>query len=349
MSKKALVLSINVLIFILLLAACQSTGLTSQNGSPTTGRAHDDTGAGYLLAAIFPGVVTDADYNTLGYIGITEVERNMGIKTAYTENVNEQDVMRIMSEYIYNGYDIIWTHGGQYVEQTVEMASQYPKVTFIAEGDDPVTNPPENLWFIERNYQVGFYAIGATAALSTRTGKIGYMGGPMLPLSYAEVHAIQQAITDLGLEDKVEFEYVWVGDFNDPIKARQLADTLIADGVDFIMGSLNLGMFGVFEAVKASRSQTIMVTAKYIEKSSFAPKNYVTSLLYDFTDPLEDIVENIIAGERGGYYPLGFSTGFSIQVPFRNVDPSVELQVMELLAKIQDGTIEVIKDTSPIQ
>ena len=75
---------------------------------------------------------------------------------------------------------------------------------FIAEGDSNLENPPANLWFIDRNFHVGFYGIGALAARATKTGKIGYIGGVTLPFSYAEVHAIQQAIKDSGSECRTQ-------------------------------------------------------------------------------------------------------------------------------------------------
>jgi hypothetical protein len=54
-------------------------------------------------------------------------------------------------------------------------------------------------------------------------------------------------------------------------------------------------------------------------------------------------------GETGGYYPLDFTAGKSLQLPFTNVDPSVESQVSALLDQIINGTIIVIKDSTPIQ
>jgi len=349
MSKKALVFLSVLLMVSMLLAACQPTETPAPTEAALEAPAETEPEVIYKLAAIFPGVITDADYNTLAYIGISELQRDMGIETAYSESVPVPDVERVMREYIDGGYNIIWTHGGQFVNKSAEVAPQFPEVIFIAEGDAPIENPPANLWFIDRNFQVGFYGIGATAALSTKTGEICYLGGQTLPFSYAEVHAIQQAIKDLGLEDTVEFKYVWAGDFNDPTKARQLADSLIADGCDVIMGALNLGIFGLFEAVKAVPDKGILVTVKYIDKSSFAPNNYVTALLYDFAGPLKEIVAKVQAGETGGYYPLGFATGVSLQTPFKNVDPAIETQVTGILNKVKDGTIVVVKDTSEIK
>ncbi len=169
-----------------------------------------------------------------------------------------------------------------------------------------------------------------------------------MAFTYAEVHAIQQAIRDLGLEGQVELVTIWVGDFNDPIKAGESTKELISQNVDFIMGSLNLGMFGVFEAVKVPHDYKVLITAKNMDKTGFAPDNYVTSLLYDFNTPLMDIVGRVVTGETGGYYPLDFKSGESLQLPLRNLDPLIEQQVRVLLNRILDGSIQVIKDTTPI-
>lgn len=336
MRKTRFGLFIVLILFSLVAAQC----------APAATPTPEATGKVYKLAAIFPGVITDADYNTLAYVGISELQKATGIETAYSESVPVPDVDRVMREYIDGGYNIIWTHGGQFVTQTVELARQFPDVIFIGEGDAPVQDAPANLWFIDRNFHVGFYGVGALAAKQTQTGKIGYLGGLALPFSYAEVHAVQQAIRDLGLN--VEVKAVWAGDFNDPTKARQVADALIAEGCDVIMGSLNLGMFGLFEAVKASPTK-VLVTAKYTDKSTYAADNYMTSLLYDFAGPLKDIYSKIQAGETGGYYPLGFATGVSLQTPLRNVTPEVQSSMDALLADLRSGKIEVVKDTSEIK
>jgi basic membrane protein A and related proteins len=333
---------------MILLAACtniQTTPPSTQIESSSTSITPPNENR---LIAIFPGVVTDADYNTLGYMAINEVSRDLNIETDYEESIAVDQIDNILREYIADGYNIIWAHGGQFVDSMVDLATHFPEVVFIAEGDEPVTNPPTNLWFIDRNFHLGFYLIGATAALATKTGKVGYLGGERLPFTYAEVHAAQQAIHDLGLERRVELIPVWVGDFNDPTKAGEFTESLVAQDVDFIMGSINLGMFGAFEAVKAPDDNKILITTKYLDKSGFVPDNYVTSLLYDFNIPLIDIVRSIVAGESGGYYPLDFYSGETLQLPFSNLDPHIEQQVTELLNRILDGSIQVIKDTSPI-
>jgi len=331
-------LGLMVLLMVLSLVAAQC-------GAPAEPEAASD-GAKFKLAAIFPGVITDADYNTLGYLGLTAVQSDLGLDVAYSESVAVPDVERVMREYIADGFNIIFTHGGQFVSQTKDLANEFPDVNFIAEFDGPVDDAPDNFWVIDRNFHVGFYALGALAAKQTQTGKIGYIGGLTLPFSYAEVHAMEQAVNDLGVD--AEVKPVWVGNFNDPTKAREFAEAMIAEDVDVIVGSLNLGMFGLFEAVKGSSGE-VWATAKYTDKSNYAPDNYLTSVLYDFAGPLKEITQKIMNGERGGYYPLGFDTGVQIQLPLKNASPELSSEIEQLIKDIQEGKVTVNKDTTSIE
>jgi len=114
------------------------------------------------------------------------------------------------------------------------------------------------------------------------------------------------------------------------------------------MGSLNLGMFGLFEAVKGA-PEPVWVTAKYVDKTGFAPNNYVTAALYDWEKPLKDIVGKIMAGEAGGYYPMGFETGVAVQMPLKNVSDELNSEIQQIVTDVQSGKIEVVKDTTPIE
>ncbi len=341
----------SVVIVLVLLSILASACAPAATQAPTAAPASSTQAPAktWKMAALFPGVITDADYNTLGYLGLTEVKTSLGVDITYSESVAVPDIDRAMREYIDQGYNIIWTHGSQFLNQTLALAKTTPNVVFIAEGDSDVAGAPTNFWLIDRNFHTGYYAIGAIAAKATKTGKIGYIGGQTLPFSYAEVHAVEQAIKDLGVT--VDFKKVWTGDFNDPTKGRQLADAMLADGVDVIICSLNLGIFGVFEAAKAKDPEGghILVTAKYIDKTNFAPKNYITSLLYDFKGPMKEIVGKIMKGENGTTYPLGFATGVAVQFPLKNVDAQLSTDMQKLVDNVKSGSIKVVKDITPIK
>ncbi len=298
------------------------------------------------LAAIFPGTITDADYNTLGHVGITAVQDDLGVEAVFSESVPVPDVDRVMREYIDDGANIIFTHGGQFLNQTMELAREFPDLFFIAEADAEISDAPENVWVMVRNMEIGAYGAGAVAGQVTQTGKVGYIAGLTLPFTYAEVHAMEQVISDLGLG--AEVIPVWTGDFNDPSAARELADALIAEGVDVIVSSLNLGTLGVLEAAKAADSE-VLVIAKYTDKSEFGPEVYITSMIYDFAGPLKDLVGEIQDGNTGGMYHLGFDTGIDLQFPLQNVGGDVNDNVQSLLDDMKAGEVEVIKNTDPVE
>ena len=333
--------SLAIAFSLLLAVACAAPA-----AAPAANEQSPEAETSSRLAAIFPGTITDADYNTLGHIGITAVQDELGAEIAYSESVAVPDVDRVMREYIDDGFNIIFTHGGQFLSQTRELAEEFPEVTFIAEADGEIADIPDNLWVIVRNMEIGAYGAGAVAAKLTESGKIGYITGLTLPFSYAEAHAIEQAITDLGLD--VTVTAVWAGDFNDPGKARELAETLIGDGNDVLVSSLNLGTLGVFEAAKNANSK-VLVIAKYTDKSEFAPDNYVTSALYDFTQPLTEIVQAIMDGTPGGNYHLGFDTGIGLQLPLQNASDEVNDEAVAMLAQMISGEIVVAKNTEPIE
>jgi basic membrane protein A and related proteins len=321
------------------------------DGEPADGDGDETAADGESLedlrvAALFPGAITDADYNTLGYLALEALRDDHGAEVAHSENVPVPDAQRVMREYADQGFNVVWTHGGQFYDDTVELAEEFPDVAFVAEFDAEPESIPDNLWVIDRNFHIGFYPMGALAARLSQTGRIGYVGGLSLPFSYSEVHAMRQAIDDLGID--VELVPVWTGDFNDPAAGRQVASQLFGQTVDVLVGSLNLGMVGVFEAAKAEPAGEAWVTAKYTDKSDFAPEHYVTSVLYDFIGPMEDLAQRIAAGERSGYYPLGFETGVDLQFPLQNVPDDVGSEIQDIVDRVRSGDIEVVKDTSPI-
>ncbi len=324
----------------LVLVACSDDG-----GGGTGDGAGGGNGEGPRIAAVLSGSTTDADYNALGLLALEQAEA-AGAEITYSESVQVADAERVMTEYLADEYDVIWTHGSQFYEATSELAADYPDVTFIGEFDGEPADQPDNVWVIDRNFHLAFYAVGVLADALTTSGEIGYVGGASLPFSYSEVHAMEQAISDAGSDSTVR--PVWTGDFNDPSKAQQISTQLVGDGADVIVGSLNLGAVGTFQALEGTPVGTTWTTAKYTDKSSFGADHYAGSVIYDFAGPLEEILAEIADGTTTGYYPLGFDTGVTLHVG-DGVPAEATAATEEVLTGLQDGSITVERDVEPIE
>jgi basic membrane protein A len=300
---------------------------------------------GLKVAAIFSGPTTDADYNALGLEAL-QVAEDDGAQVAYSESVAVPDIERVLQEYVADGFNVIWTHGSQFFEATAKIAEQNPDVTFIGEFDGEPENQPDNVWALDRNFHTVFYPLGTLAATLTQSGKVGYLGGLSLPFSYSEVHAVEQAIQDSGKD--VELTSVWSGDFNDTVKAQQLTSQLLSGGNDVIITSLNLGVVGAFKSVTATEPGSTWLTVKYTDKSKNGPEHYAATVLYDFKQPLQEILADIEGGTTQGYYQISFGQGATVEVG-DNVPAETKKAVDEAVAGISDGSIEVELDQSEVK
>ena len=150
----------------------------------------------YKMAAVFPGSIQDADWNTIGYKALQNVNEQLGIEVAYSEQVAVSDAPRVVREYISLGYNILWIHGTQFNNGIFDLAENYPDVTFIVEQDTPLPEDFNNVIQIKRNYYVGHYVLGALASEITETGKIGFVGGLKISWTIGVVNAIQQAVVN---------------------------------------------------------------------------------------------------------------------------------------------------------
>ena len=296
------------------------------------------------IAAIFSGPTNDNDYNALGLTALKDAEKN-GAKISYTEKVAVPDVEARLNEAVGDGNTVIWTHGSQFYDATAKVAKANPDVAFIAEYDGEPKDQPDNVWTIDRQFHLGFYGLGVFASKLSKTGTVGYVGGLSLPFSYSEVHAMQQAIADSGAS--TQLKPVWTGDFNDAAKAQQFTTQLLSQGADVIVGSLNQGATGTFQAFEGKPAGAGWVTAKYSDKSAAAGEHYAGTLLYDFAKPLADVLAKIDGGTTKGRYPLGFDTGVTIKMS-DTVPADVKTAVTEAMDKVKSGSVTVKLDVSKV-
>jgi len=56
--------------------------------------------AEYKMAAVFPGSIQDADWNTIGYKALQNVNDELGLEVSYSEQVAVPDAPRVVREYI---------------------------------------------------------------------------------------------------------------------------------------------------------------------------------------------------------------------------------------------------------
>ncbi len=300
------------------------------------------------MAVIFPGSIQDADFNAAGYVTMQAVEENLEMEVAFSEKVAVSDAKRVISEYAEADFEIIWAHGAQFNQAVFEIVSDYPNTTFIIEGDRKLEEEYNNVILLDRNYYPGFYVIGALASKVTKTNQIGYIGGLELPFTYGVLNAIDQAKDKYNPAAKLH--YLYVGDFNDPLKTRQAAESLISKGVDFIISGVNLGNYGLFRAVENADHQ-VLITTTYTDKQHLAPANHVTSDLFRYQKPIFAAIKQIRNGKTSGYIPMKFGEdeGRYLKFPLNIVSNEINDEIKSIAEKVASGEIEVKKNLDTLE
>ena len=286
---------------------------------------------------VLPGPIQDADYNAVGAQALDELKKQTGAETAFSESVAVADAERVAREYLNSGYTVVAFHGGQFLTIVQKLAPAFPDATFIMESSGQIPDLPPNVWNLGRKFYQGFYALGVLAAASSQSKKVGYVAGVKLPDFVASLNAVKQAAQDT--DPAVQVQYAFIGDQNDPVKARETTASQVDAGVDFVVVSVNLGVQGVAEAAKAA-PRPVFFTTYYTDKPDLAPKLLAVSLLSDFATPYLQMLKSIQAGTRGGYLEMRPGNGFKLS-EIRNAPPEAAKKAQDAFDAVASGKTQL--------
>ncbi len=288
------------------------------------------------VAAVFPGPVNDAGWTTSAYLGLVALRDKYGYEIAYSERVAVADAAQIMREYAEAGYDVVLAHGFEYADPIYEVAQEYPDTNFIQNNGS--ADDLENLYTITFSAGEGGYFMGRLACQITESGKVAYIAGTEFPILSHHMKMSRQACEDIGKGD-VEVIESYVGAWDDPAKAKELAAAAIEQGVDVLILEADAGDPGTVEAAKeaAEAGKYIRVISWVKDKNYLAPNIVIGGWEERVPRNIEYCVEKIAKGEPGGHFAIGLEEGAVALNPFYGlVSPEVENDIVTTLQKYME-------------
>jgi len=228
------------------------------------------------VALVLPGSISDGGWNQQAYEGLKQIEKKGGFKTTLSENVKQSDIPQVVRGYADDGYDLVIGHGFQFGSLFMEIGSEYPKTKFFGTTFAPKGDVPPNVMFINtRPYDVA-YGVGALAALLSKKGAVGLVGGGDNPTQQgmSKVFKAGAEATVPGLKAYA----VVTGDYNDASKGRETALTMIGNGADVITHTADLTGIG---AIKGAAEKGATVIGAFSDQTSLAPELMATSIVND--------------------------------------------------------------------
>ncbi|MDF2583177.1 MAG: Purine-binding protein [Mycobacterium sp.] len=204
------------------------------------------------VGVFLPGSVNDTGFMQSGYEGFQRIQATHGdkIDASYVEQVAAADYQQALQRFA-SQHDLVISVGGQTDADVRKVAPQFPDVKFVEIGGPSDAEPLPNLAYYDPQQAEAEFLSGAAAAAASKTGTVGFVGGVELP-------AIVNAAVAFGngarfvRPDVTVLNPQYVGDFNDPAKAKQAAGTAYAGGADVLGQIVNLGKQGIEQAAKES-------------------------------------------------------------------------------------------------
>jgi len=202
----------------------------------------------FKVALLTPGSISDAGWNALAYDGLEQIKKELNAEISHVESKAPSQWEEHFRFYANKGYQLIFGHGFEYQEPARAVAADFPDTVFITTSGNTVL---ANVSPIVFELEEATYLLGIIAGAMTKTGKVGLVGGMNIPPINSTFFAFEEGAKSIKPTIKVSRSYV--GDWENISKAKELALSQIAEGVDFIFHNADAAGRGVFHAVEESR------------------------------------------------------------------------------------------------
>lgn len=290
---------------------------------------------------VYIGPIGDHGWTYQHEQGRLALAKQLGDKvaTSYVENVPEgADAERVIRNMAKGGYDLVFTTSFGYMNPTLKVAKQFPKVTFEHATGYKQSN---NLGtYLSRSYE-GRYVGGFLAAKMTKSKKIGYVASFPIPEVIRDINAIQLALDTYnpGSEIKV----VWVNSWFDPGKESDAANALIDQGVDVVFQHTDSPA-----PIQTAERRGVYSVGYASDMAHFGPKAVLTSIVNDWGPHYVKATEAVLAGN---WAPQDFWGGLAedtIELPISDLVPAeVKREAEQIIADIKSGKFHPF--TGPIK
>ncbi len=234
----------------------------------------------FKVAMLLPGSISDAGWNALAYEGLKAIEKQLGAEISHAETRTPTDQEEQFRAYALDGYHMVFGHGYEFQDPAKAVAPDFPETIFITSSGGTIT---DNISPVNFRVEQAAYLLGMIAGTMTQTNKLGVMGGQNIPSVNSTFMAFEGGAKSVNPEVKVS--WVYVGNWEDIGKGKELALAQINEGVDFIFPNADAAGLGAFEAAEVfNKSETAQKEGKIVytfganrDKSDISPTTVIAN------------------------------------------------------------------------
>lgn len=293
-----------------LLAACGSNDAKEKNNGK-------DSFSVAMVTDI--GGIDDRSFNQSTWEGLQKFGKDNGLKKGtggfdYLQSASESDYTTNLNSLIRRNFDLIFAVGFNLHDSVAEVAKQQKdaKIAII----DSVVENQKNVASIMFRANEASYLAGAAAALQSKTGKIGFIGGMEGDIIGGFEAGYVAGAKAANPKVKVDVQYA--GSFNDAAKGQAIAKRMYDSGSDIIFHAAGGVGAGLFTEAKERKKKdpkadvwVIGVDRDQYEEGKVDDKTNVT--LSSVLKRVDIAAEDVSKQTKEGKFPGGKTITFGLK------------------------------------
>ncbi len=286
------------------------------------------------VGVLYNTPISDVGWNFQHHGGILEMEKAFPgkVKIEFVENVAEgPDAERVIRDLAKNGSQVIFTPSFGYMDPTLRVAADYPKVVFAnGTGYKQATNVSS---YSAKFYEAR-YLTGVIAGHMSKTGIAGYVAAFPIPEVLQGINAFAMGMRSVN--PKAEVRVVWVNSWFDPSAEKQATTSLLNLKADVISNHTNSPAAVVEAEAKGKYS-----FGYQSDMRKLAPKGHLSAVVHNWGPYYTEVVRDVLAGKWKSSNTLGsYAQGYIQIAPINPVVPKdVQDKVYKLESELKSGKI----------
>ncbi len=243
----------------------------------------------------------DKSFNQAGYDGAERWKKESGktyLEFEISNPAQREQAQRRMAE---RGADPIVGIGFSQGSAVEKVAKDFPKLKFAI--IDSVVSLPNVQSIVFKEHE-GSFLVGMMAAMASKTGKVGFVGGMDIPLIRRFQCGFEQGARYANPRVKTSANMTGTtpAAWNDPARGAELAKAQFAGGVDVVFAAAGGTGIGVYQAAKDSGKLAIGVDSN---QNHIHPGTMLTSMV----KRVDVAVYTAFKGVTPGVASLGLKEG----------------------------------------
>lgn len=338
-----------VLLISLFLTACGKTK-TEESAAPNAGTVSAAPGAatdapksGLSIGMVTDvGGVNDNSFNQSAWEGLQAFKTTNNAKIDYLQSQSDADYVTNLNQFVKDKRSLIWGIGFTIGDAMKEVADHNKDINFAI--IDAVVDA-KNVASVTFKENEGSYLVGVVAGLTTKTNKIGFIGGAEIPVIKRFELGFVAGVKAVNPNAKVIINYTGV--FNAPDQGKAAAATIFNNGADIIFPAAGSTGDGVFnEAIeRKKKDKNIWVIGVDKDQSiTFGQDITLTSMMKRVNEAIIKVSSELDNGQfpGGTVVNLGLAeNGVGLPAKNPNLSDDILKQVHDYQMKIINGEIKV--------